>query len=595
MKDEDLHKNILLSHEQSKRSWDQLNADTRFLTNLGIMDYSLLLGIYYIGVSSDDVLDENPNDGNGHRRQWSFAHGFMYQQEGVGQDGVYHSGYTPPFSPTLKPFNNPSKSTIHDEQHMRIQIDEYDREMAKRKLIMKAQQNSLTRQLQLKQSKLPQFHIVPNKNNKKYNVESHLLATKANIASIVEEDETMMSLHESNHSSIIEPQPRSFNPDVQHKNSIKTDPEETPSERNYVTTDDEQMIESGQSSPYKKHSLIEMKELQNEQIRRSIPMKIDNDNNDNDNLSPTNKRDDDISSSMKQNVGSYSNVNINIGTPEAMGHGLIPPDKDRNDSISYLKLDPSRKKSASNTRNFNEPSITIPTTLAQAGDERPDHHGMSPISPSDDDDETLHNEAHNEQKHNDHVYPDLPPKFRDPRSNSTITTTKAQRGSSAYHQTISSPTETNNDLVSSYNTAQQRMSFGGQAPSALVPSEDLDNKTLRDIQSVAPDDEQGIKLLKHESGFLRRRAFTSTSGLEQVSDTKNTFKARTIEGPGFYCLGIIDILQEWNWNKKLERFFKIYFRCQDSYGISCIEPSLYRKRFLAKMLQIGIGRKTAHV
>ena len=37
MKDEDLHKNILLTHRESQRAWEQLNADTRFLTNLGIM------------------------------------------------------------------------------------------------------------------------------------------------------------------------------------------------------------------------------------------------------------------------------------------------------------------------------------------------------------------------------------------------------------------------------------------------------------------------------------------------------------------------------------------------------------------------------
>eukprot|EP00483_Globobulimina_turgida_P007869 UN07884 len=59
MKDEDLHKNILLSHQQSKQVWDQLNIDTRFLTNLQVMDYSLLLCIYYIGVAADDV---NHND-----------------------------------------------------------------------------------------------------------------------------------------------------------------------------------------------------------------------------------------------------------------------------------------------------------------------------------------------------------------------------------------------------------------------------------------------------------------------------------------------------------------------------------------------------
>ena len=69
----------------------------------------------------------------------------------------------------------------------------------------------------------------------------------------------------------------------------------------------------------------------------------------------------------------------------------------------------------------------------------------------------------------------------------------------------------------------------------------------------------------------------------------------------------------------MERIYKVYALCKDEYGISCIEPVSYRRRFLAKMLQvfskffwdlnllylkncllthllcIGIGRKTAKV
>lgn len=62
-----------------------------------------------------------------------------------------------------------------------------------------------------------------------------------------------------------------------------------------------------------------------------------------------------------------------------------------------------------------------------------------------------------------------------------------------------------------------------------------------------------------------------------------------IEGPGFYCFGIIDVLQDYNWAKKLEHFAKVYLLCKDKYGISCVNPSLYRNRFLAKMADIGIA------
>jgi len=95
---------------------------------------------------------------------------------------------------------------------------------------------------------------------------------------------------------------------------------------------------------------------------------------------------------------------------------------------------------------------------------------------------------------------------------------------------------------------------------------------------------------KRESGLRRRRAFTANTGLQQLSDFPSAYQSRMIEGPGFYAMGIIDILQEYNFEKKIERFFKVYIKCVDQFGISCISPTMYRKRFLAKMLQIGIGR-----
>jgi len=106
---------------------------------------------------------------------------------------------------------------------------------------------------------------------------------------------------------------------------------------------------------------------------------------------------------------------------------------------------------------------------------------------------------------------------------------------------------------------------------------------------------QGVdaKLLEHRTE-LRRRAFTGGK-LEEVRRYESAFKAATIEGPGFYTMGIIDILQNWDLDKKSEKFFKVNCMCQDRFGVSCIEPYKYRKRFLNKMHQIGIGRKIGFV
>jgi hypothetical protein len=60
-------------------------------------------------------------------------------------------------------------------------------------------------------------------------------------------------------------------------------------------------------------------------------------------------------------------------------------------------------------------------------------------------------------------------------------------------------------------------------------------------------------------------------------------EASSIVGPYAYYFGIIDILQEWTWQKKLERFFKSYFLRKDPNGLSAVEPGDYQDRFMARM------------
>jgi hypothetical protein len=56
-------------------------------------------------------------------------------------------------------------------------------------------------------------------------------------------------------------------------------------------------------------------------------------------------------------------------------------------------------------------------------------------------------------------------------------------------------------------------------------------------------------------------------------------KALVVEGPGTYYLGIIDILQQWDYRKRIERFLKIYGQCVDGEGLSAIDPERYAMRF----------------
>ncbi|ETO06744.1 phosphatidylinositol-4-phosphate 5-kinase [Reticulomyxa filosa] len=108
-------------------------------------------------------------------------------------------------------------------------------------------------------------------------------------------------------------------------------------------------------------------------------------------------------------------------------------------------------------------------------------------------------------------------------------------------------------------------------------------KSLKTKQ-VMPED-LGIK------PFQRPRAPTFATSLEAVGLQQDAVHARIIEGPGIYFVGIIDMLQSWNTEKKVENFSKTYFRCKDKNGVSCVEPKFYRKRFLRKMFMIGIRPK----
>lgn len=50
-----------------------------------------------------------------------------------------------------------------------------------------------------------------------------------------------------------------------------------------------------------------------------------------------------------------------------------------------------------------------------------------------------------------------------------------------------------------------------------------------------------------------------------------------------YVIGIIDILQSYNFSKRFERFFKVYFRCKSKVGLSSTNPIIYQERFCKAM------------
>jgi hypothetical protein len=91
-----------------------------------------------------------------------------------------------------------------------------------------------------------------------------------------------------------------------------------------------------------------------------------------------------------------------------------------------------------------------------------------------------------------------------------------------------------------------------------------------------------IGVVRRKFGVVDLEAGTLQKLDNLGQDENGAFHAATVEGPGSYYMGIIDILQEWNFEKKLERFLKIYFKREDPDGLSAIRPDLYQERFMQR-------------
>uniref|UniRef100_K3WTJ3 PIPK domain-containing protein n=1 Tax=Globisporangium ultimum (strain ATCC 200006 / CBS 805.95 / DAOM BR144) TaxID=431595 RepID=K3WTJ3_GLOUD len=62
--------------------------------------------------------------------------------------------------------------------------------------------------------------------------------------------------------------------------------------------------------------------------------------------------------------------------------------------------------------------------------------------------------------------------------------------------------------------------------------------------------------------------------------------SEVVIGPGFYYIGLIDILQTWSFAKRVERFIKAVLLRKDPDGISAMAPKPYRDRFHRKLDEI---------
>ena len=64
------------------------------------------------------------------------------------------------------------------------------------------------------------------------------------------------------------------------------------------------------------------------------------------------------------------------------------------------------------------------------------------------------------------------------------------------------------------------------------------------------------------------------------------------DAPVAFYVGVIDVLQRWTVQKKLERAVKRLVLCLDGEGLSAIDPESYRRRFIKRVVNIVFRRGT---
>eukprot|EP01035_Chromulina_nebulosa_P019416 gene19416-25292_t len=113
----------------------------------------------------------------------------------------------------------------------------------------------------------------------------------------------------------------------------------------------------------------------------------------------------------------------------------------------------------------------------------------------------------------------------------------------------------------------------------------LRDQGLMDYSLLVGVKRQRFEVIKESNSGASNSSFmtsiTNSLELENPFQRKKDggISASIVEGPGTFYFGIIDVLQEWNYSKKLERYFKLFILRLEGDGLSAIAPDLYAARF----------------
>ncbi|EGG23334.1 G-protein-coupled receptor family protein [Cavenderia fasciculata] len=102
-------------------------------------------------------------------------------------------------------------------------------------------------------------------------------------------------------------------------------------------------------------------------------------------------------------------------------------------------------------------------------------------------------------------------------------------------------------------------------------------------QSIGLDDLSGSTSTTDTTINTTSLTTTTTTTIIESDFTKGFISS---DGNFIYYIGIIDILQLYDFSKKMERFVKVYVVHKDKSGISAVPPDFYVERFMKRMYQI---------
>ncbi len=133
-----------------------------------------------------------------------------------------------------------------------------------------------------------------------------------------------------------------------------------------------------------------------------------------------------------------------------------------------------------------------------------------------------------------------------------------------------------------------------------VEKDDVQERKEEDGEEEEKEEENASSPTLHPSVIpiyttrdnLRQQNTTTTSTISlPMTDKRQNFTSRcydahVVEAPKSYYMGIIDILQRFDWSKRAEYYIKTGLLKKDWHTISCAEPEFYARRFVNFMDEI---------